>query len=104
MNNEEQRTREFAYQIWQSEGCPNGEDARHWEMARKLVEAESGIPTAKPAPRGRKTAVKPTDATPTKLAETLSNDPPAELAAPQAGTPEVIKKPRAPRKSKKATE
>ena len=42
MSAEEKRIREFAYQIWQSEGCPHGEEERHWEMARKLVEAEKG--------------------------------------------------------------
>ena len=51
MSSDEQRIRDFAYQIWQSEGCPHGEDERHWEMARKLVEAEKGAPQAKPASR-----------------------------------------------------
>ena len=43
MSSEEQRIREFAYQIWQSEGCPEGEDERHWAMARKLVEAHGSL-------------------------------------------------------------
>jgi sRNA-binding protein len=64
MNKNEQRIRELAYDIWVSEGRPHGEDERHWEMARKLAEAESGKPTEKPAGRARKTATKPTDATP----------------------------------------
>jgi hypothetical protein len=64
MNKNEQRIRELAYDIWVSEGRPHGEDERHWEMARKLAEAESGKPTEKPASRARKTATKPTDATP----------------------------------------
>jgi len=37
MSNDEKRIREFAYQIWESEGRPQGEDARHWEMARRLA-------------------------------------------------------------------
>jgi hypothetical protein len=41
MDIEEKRIREFAYQIWQSEGEPEGHEMRHWEMARKLAEAES---------------------------------------------------------------
>lgn len=41
MSATEQRIREFAYQIWESEGRPQGQDARHWEMACKLAEAES---------------------------------------------------------------
>jgi hypothetical protein len=40
MNNEEQRIREFAYQIWQAEGQPDGQSERHWQMARKLAESE----------------------------------------------------------------
>lgn len=37
----EQRTRELAYQIWETEGCPDGQRDRHWEMARKLAEIET---------------------------------------------------------------
>lgn len=38
MNTHEQRIREFAHQIWESEGCPIGHEYRHWEMACKLAE------------------------------------------------------------------
>ncbi|MBD1108245.1 DUF2934 domain-containing protein [Pseudomonas amygdali pv. morsprunorum] len=38
------RIRDFAYQIWESEGKPSGHDERHWEMARKLAEAEALAP------------------------------------------------------------
>ena len=55
MSIEEKRVREFAYQIWESEGKPEGQEARHWEMARKLAEAESLAPKAAP----RKTKAKP---------------------------------------------
>ena len=37
MNLHEQQVREFAYQIWESEGRPMGHSERHWEMACKLV-------------------------------------------------------------------
>lgn len=40
MSNDEERTRELAYQIWESEGRPEGQTEKHWEMARKLVESE----------------------------------------------------------------
>ncbi len=81
MNKDEQRIREFAYEIWVSEGKPHGEDARHWEMARKLVEAENGSAVTKPASRARKPATKPTDATPAaKPAKTK-----ATKAAKQSG-------------------
>lgn len=39
MNSYEQRIKEFAYQIWESEGRPVGHEYRHWEMACKLAEA-----------------------------------------------------------------
>ena len=83
MSAEEKRIRELAYQIWQSEGCPHGEEERHWEMARKLVEAEKGAPVAKPATRARKTATKPTDATP-KVKEAPAAKPRASRASASA--------------------
>ena len=41
MSVDEKRIREFAYQIWESEGKPAGQEDRHWDMARKLAEAEA---------------------------------------------------------------
>ena len=125
MNKDEQRIREFAYDIWVSEGKPHGQDARHWEMARKLVEAENGKSATKPASRARKTATKPTDATPAakpaktakaaKDAKEPKDEKPA-TAAPAAkpaagpkgkanteaaeGTPAGVKKTRSPRTKK----
>lgn len=40
MNTHEQRVREFAYQIWESEGRPAGHEYRHWQMACKLAETQ----------------------------------------------------------------
>ncbi len=37
----EHRVREFAYQIWESEGKPDGQADRHWDMAWKLAEAQT---------------------------------------------------------------
>jgi hypothetical protein len=48
MSTDDKRIREFAYQIWESEGQPEGQEARHWEMARKLAESEALAPK-KPA-------------------------------------------------------
>ena len=39
MTIDQDRVRQLAYQIWESEGKPEGQEARHWEMARKLAEA-----------------------------------------------------------------
>ena len=79
MSNNEKRIREFAYQIWESEGQPEGQEARHWEMAHKLAQAE---------------ALAPTKAETAKAAKA-----PAKSAAAKPATKEAaVKKPRAPRK------
>ncbi|MCD5973462.1 DUF2934 domain-containing protein [Pseudomonas quasicaspiana] len=54
MSADEKRIREFAYQIWESEGKPSGQDARHWEMARKLAEAEALAPDKSTARKATK--------------------------------------------------
>lgn len=74
MSTDDKRVREFAYQIWESEGKPEGQEARHWEMARKLVEAEALTPgkpsktsttkaapkaTAKAAPKAKQATAAP---------------------------------------------
>jgi hypothetical protein len=41
MNINEHRVREFAYQIWESEGRPQGQEERHWDMACKLADAHA---------------------------------------------------------------
>ena len=41
MSTDDKRIREFAYQIWESEGKPTGQEKRHWEMACKLADAEA---------------------------------------------------------------
>ncbi|HTF98422.1 MAG TPA: DUF2934 domain-containing protein [Cellvibrio sp.] len=38
----EERVRAFAHQIWESEGKPEGQASRHWEMACKLAAGEVG--------------------------------------------------------------
>jgi hypothetical protein len=35
-----QRVREIAYRLWQEEGCPEGEDLRHWFAASILFERD----------------------------------------------------------------
>jgi hypothetical protein len=54
MSVDEKRIREFAYQIWESEGRPEGQEARHWEMACSLANAEAG--TVSDAPQKPKRA------------------------------------------------
>jgi hypothetical protein len=55
---DDQRIREYAYHIWLTEGCPQGQAPRHWSMAAALAEAESmagsaAPPGARPHPASR---------------------------------------------------
>lgn len=77
--NDEQRIRELAYQIWESEGKPAGQEDRHWAMASKLATAES-VPASKP--RTRRTGK--------SQATMVPPSSPEEKAA-------VVKEPRKPR-------
>jgi hypothetical protein len=88
MSTDDKRIREFAYQIWESEGKPEGHEARHWEMARKLAEAEALAPSQPAKAVKAKPAAKP-KAKPSAAAALVV--PPGEKAVP-------AKKPRAPRK------
>lgn len=47
MQPNEHIVRQFAHQIWESEGRPEGQASRHWEMACKLA-AEEDIGPADP--------------------------------------------------------
>ena len=77
MNVNEQRIREFAFQIWESEGRPHGQHERHWKMASKLAEAEAQA-TAKPRRISK----------------------PKTVPLSEAEQPALLKKPRAPRTPK----
>ncbi|MGP0175135.1 DUF2934 domain-containing protein [Pseudomonas sp. NCHU5208] len=83
MNIDEQRIREFAFQIWESEGRPEGQHERHWRMACKLAEAETAaVPTAPAKPKPRR----------------ISKPKTVPLEEPEQ--PALLKKPRAPRTPK----
>jgi hypothetical protein len=104
MSTDDKRVREFAYQIWESEGKPEGQDARHWEMARKLAEAEALAPSKSPKAAGSKTAATKSPAA--KSANGKAAQPKASAKAKPAAASKVIppgekttdKKPKAPRK------
>lgn len=81
MSIDEQRVREFAFQIWEAEGKPDGQHERHWKMACKLAEAEAAA-AEPPAPRPKRIS-KPR-ATPLSEAE----------------KPALLKKPRTPKTPK----
>lgn len=96
MSAEEKRIREFAYQIWESEGKPEGQEDRHWSMARKLAEAEALAPKASP----RKPRTTPPGAPPTGAngkARPSAAAPKAKPAAPVAKA-DTAKKPRTAKK------
>lgn len=96
----EQQIRELAYQIWESEGKPHGQEVRHWDIACKLA-AESLAPAhvatvtadaakAPKKPRARKEAaapevaesIAPAAASPVKTPRTRKTN-----ASPQADEP-----------------
>lgn len=62
-----QRTRERAYALWQQEGCPDNQAARHWECAQAAelaaverlvdVEEKDSFPASDPPSRGVVTGV-----------------------------------------------
>ncbi|WP_347900503.1 DUF2934 domain-containing protein [Pseudomonas purpurea] len=96
MSTDEKRVREFAYQIWESEGKPEGQEARHWEMAHKLAEAEALAPS-KPSTTGTGKAAPRKTAEPKTKARTKAAAVTSVVAKPGEKSAEP-KKPRAPRK------
>ncbi|MGF6200378.1 DUF2934 domain-containing protein [Pseudomonas laurylsulfatiphila] len=107
MSTDDKRIREFAYQIWESEGKPEGQEARHWEMACKLAEAEALAPKKPAKSAASKAAPKKTGDAKIAPDKTLNG----KTAAPKAkakpaaaskvipsGEKAIEKKPRAARK------
>lgn len=97
MSADEKRIREFAYQIWESEGQPSGQDERHWEMARKLAEAEALAPDKSTARKAAKPKLPKVDgAADPKPAPAKAGKP----AAASAGKPAAKPAPKAAAKPK----
>ncbi|MFJ7312624.1 DUF2934 domain-containing protein [Pseudomonas sp. NPDC098747] len=96
MSTDDKRIREFAYQIWESEGKPDGQGERHWEMARKLAEAEALAPKKSPKAAGGKTAEVKTPAAKLKTPAKAKQPSAAKVVPP--GEKAAEKKPRAARK------
>ncbi len=93
MNQDQQRIRELAYQIWESEGRPSGQEQRHWQMACKLLHSEQQgdlQPAPKKKPATRKPRAKPATA---PAEEASRQEKPALLEKPAAA-----KKPSRPRR------
>lgn len=96
--NSEQRIRELAHQIWESEGRPEGHDIRHWEMAIKLLDSEQQG-ELQPAPPKKTAARKPRSkaAAPPANDETQLEKPallgkPAGVAKPEKAKPAKAKR------------
>ncbi|MCU1747846.1 DUF2934 domain-containing protein [Pseudomonas sp. 6D_7.1_Bac1] len=97
MSTDDKRIREFAYQIWESEGKPEGQEARHWEMACKLAEAEALAPT-KPAKAAKTNSGKTAASKPSAVKPKAKPSAAAHAVTPQGEKPASAKKTRAPRK------
>ncbi|WP_373186904.1 DUF2934 domain-containing protein [Halopseudomonas sp.] len=82
MTSDEDRIRELAYQIWESEGRPEGQTERHWAMARKLAESEDAGAFVPPPGTEAATRPKPTRKAPTK--DETQVEKPALLGKPTA--------------------
>ncbi|EJM12644.1 Protein of unknown function (DUF2934) [Pseudomonas sp. GM21] len=104
MSTDDKRVREFAYQIWESEGKPEGQEARHWEMARKLAEAEALAPkkstkaTAAKSAAGKANGALDGNASETKPKVKAKAKPAAASKVIPPGEKAVEKKPRAAKK------
>ncbi|KNH46088.1 DUF2934 domain-containing protein [Pseudomonas lini] len=106
MSTDDKRIREFAYQIWESEGKPVGQEKRHWEMACKLAEAEALAPGKSSKATGSKrvgtksTVGKPDGKLNAKGVEpkTRAKAKPSASTVTPLGEKNVEKKPRAARK------
>ena len=102
MSTDDKRIREFAYQIWESEGKPEGQEARHWEMACKLAEAEALAPKKPAKAAASKTPVSKTANGKAGESKVVAPKTKAKPAAASKvippGEKAIEKKPRAPRK------
>ncbi|MBD8495029.1 DUF2934 domain-containing protein [Pseudomonas syringae] len=108
MSADEKRIREFAYQIWESEGRPDGHESRHWEMARKLAEAQALAPDKSPARKASKPKLPSVegvdDGKPVPAKPAAKAAPAAKPAAKAAPKPAAKPKPAAAAKAPGASD
>lgn len=95
MTVDEQRIRALAYQIWESEGCPEGQEQRHWRMATTLAAAAETPTPSVPVKRTRK--VRPQEEL---MSEALAS---RRDAGAEKGTPKKAAPPKAGKKPGKET-
>ena len=83
MSSNDHRVREYAYQIWESEGKPHGHDDRHWEMARKLADSHAATESQQSASTEPLEPLNPQEPTrPTEPVQPISPGEPAEPINP----------------------
>lgn len=87
MADDQLRTRLLAYRIWEAEGCPDGQEARHWHLACRLVAAEriTDVPQEAPAPPRRRTARADEEAAPDEKAQADAPSPARRRASRASG-------------------
>ena len=89
--NEEERIRERAYLLWESEGRPYGQDAEYWRRAEMEIEQERALAGA--SPDRRRSAEGETR----RPAQPVTSRPLSDQVREQDKKPGQVKKPRAPR-------
>ena len=62
----EQNIRELAYQIWEAEGRPEGQQDRHWSLAYKLTSHAVRPASVAPATRVSRSRPRATDESPAR--------------------------------------
>ncbi|MBL4834023.1 MAG: DUF2934 domain-containing protein [Pseudomonas sp.] len=82
MSSDEERIRELAYQIWESEGRPEGQTENHWEMARKLLASQDQGDLTPPPEKPAESKPKRTRKAPPK--DETQAEKPALLGKPAA--------------------
>lgn len=97
----EEAIRQRAHRIWEDEGRPEGAEARHWDEARRQIEAEPAPTPSEPAPEEITPAAEPAPAAkkPRKspVRKTAASSAPDDASAPAPKPRRAPAKPRTPK-------
>jgi hypothetical protein len=101
--NRDQRIRERAYEIWESEGKPHGRDDDHWRRAEADVEKEA-VHAGSPGGGSSREEPHPTEGQPHHTVQPVTSRPLSQGTLDQTRAPETVKKkPRATRRDSPAS-
>lgn len=93
MNPHENRIRDLAYQIWESEGRPHGQDARHWDIACQLAaesdETAGADQFTSTVPKGRKASITSQGAAVSQQQAEVKPAKPARKSRAKSTTPQM---------------